>query len=118
MNKAASDLCLIDFKPEDNTHMFCECVTVIDIWEWIKSSIQDMVNIPTENFDLLNFSFPKTAFDKEILWMVSTYCEYLWTENIRKGRKLKLSQVKFELKYKWLENNSQNSPTLNFIDFI
>ena len=120
MNRATDNLCPVDNKTEDNVHLFCECTAIEELWTWIRSVIISELNCPSsqiENFDMLHFNFPFCVFGKEIIWLISNYCDLLWTEKIRKGKKLNLIKTKLELKHRWLQNNQENRPHLNYIDF-
>ena len=64
----------------DIEHYFCLCSRVVDVWTWIRSQINcfDQQLSGEVNLNLVNLCFSKTVYEKEILWLLSNYIQYIW----------------------------------------
>merc|ERR1712030_215831 len=96
MNKVPNSLCPVDFINQDNVHFFCQCQDVLEAWTWIKNTASFHINNPfwqIQDKELLFFTFPTSAYEKEILWLVSSYCDFRWNAH-RQGRKVNIAKLK------------------------
>ena len=64
----------------DIEHYFCLCSRVVDVWTWIRSQINcfDQQLSGEVNLNLVNLCFSKTVYEREILWLLSNYIQYIW----------------------------------------
>ena len=68
---------------EDAVHFFCECVRVERAWSWVRSRIVCLLGSSgssVSNWELLNLFFPRSGFEKEILWLIGVTVQKFWTE--------------------------------------
>ena len=68
---------------EDVVLFFCDCVRVERAWAWVRSRINGLLGSfarSVSNWELLNLFFPRSGFDKEVLWLIGTTVHKLWIE--------------------------------------
>ena len=66
----------------DVEHYFCSCSRVAEIWLWLRTKIVGMDNRLSieDDWSLLNLCFPKTVYEKEFLWLISIYTQFVWDQ--------------------------------------
>ena len=91
----------------DILHFFTGCVRVSREFAWVRGRIVDLLGVGgVSNFEILNLIFPKTVNEDEIIWLLGSYVEGVWTRLFEKGE----SWLRFEeffgyLTYKYREAN-------------
>ena len=108
-------------KVEDVVHFFCECVRVETAWSWVRSRIVNLLGASAgavSNWELLNLFFPKSFFDKEILWIVGTTVHKFWSEIFdRDASRIKDESFFGYMRFKYREqcwgSRLKNIPGLN-----
>ena len=106
---------------EDAEHLFTSCVRTQVAWAWIRRKIMPLlpdwvIQFPS-NFELLHLVY-EAVMNVEILWIISTYCSYVWNEKVRGGSNYSICVDKLRnfMMQEYQENQfSQNS--LAYIPF-
>ena len=65
----------------DIEHFFCHCVKTAAAWNWMKLCLLALGGrggILVSNIELLKLLLPATAYEQEIVWLISTYVHYVW----------------------------------------
>ena len=64
----------------DLEHFFCSCVRTKQCWSWTRLKILGLCEqgLRSSNWELLNFVLPRTNWEQEICWLISTYVNYAW----------------------------------------
>ena len=77
----------------DIVHFFCTCEAVCNTWSWLRRQVVQLGHMGAEvdDWDLVNLLFPNSRCDSEIVWLVSSYVQYVW-ETVH----VKNSEVKFD----------------------
>ena len=83
----------------DVEHFFCLCVKSLRIWSWLKRKVLILVGQQqVEDWDLLNLFLPPSDFEQEIVWMVSSYVQYMWDAVYVRGAEVQIDQ------FLWVSN--------------
>ena len=90
---------------EDTTNMFMECSLVREAWGWVRLRLLSVLPDRcgrTFNFEFLSFMFEKSIMDKEAVWLIGAFLEFVWKEKLMKKRIVKLQHLVgyIELKFK------------------
>ena len=64
----------------DVTHFFCTCLRVCDVWMWMKQTINGLVGGLLSDKTIINYQFPRSNYDDEISWLLSSYIVKVWKE--------------------------------------
>ena len=91
MNLVNSPNCSVCNIREDNTHLCTECVMVRESWGWARLRLLSLLPddcAHTSNFEMLNLMFAEHVRDLEVVWLIGTLVEFIWTEKILRKRKL------------------------------
>ena len=80
MGLSPDDLCTVCRVPEPNFHAFVGCMVVSGAWSLFRFIINtisndDLSSFPDEDFLFLNFS--KNRFEKEIIFVLSNYVNFI-----------------------------------------
>ena len=64
----------------DVLHYFCVCDAVCNTWSWLKRQVLQLghMGASVNDWDLVNLLFPNSSHDSEIVWLVSSYVQYVW----------------------------------------
>ena len=89
-------------------------------WSWVKSRVGGLVGQQQGlvDWDLLNFFFPSSSYEMEIIWLVSSYVMYVWDTVYVRGVEVKLEQFFGFLTYKYREHQSVSNVKLKHLDRI
>ena len=72
----------------DLEHFFCTCKRVIECWRLIRGIIHNFPssfqNSP-QNLDLISLNFNRNSYEKEIVWLVTSYVYEIWKKFSRKS---------------------------------
>ena len=80
---------------------FCLCIKVAESWRGIKEIICNLLQEKLNDADLLTLSFPGIKFDKEIMWLLGSYFEYVWSFIYVKGVTVCRAQLFGHLRFKY-----------------
>ena len=58
------------------------------------------------DWDILNLFLPVSEFDKEVVWMISSYVLFIWDNIFVRNADVKLEQFFGFLTYKYKENQN------------
>ena len=76
--------------------MFMECALVREAWGWVRlrllSLLPDSCCI-TSNFEFLNLMFEKHVMDKEAVWLMGAFIEFIWAEKLMKKKMVKIQHL-------------------------
>ena len=112
LNQVENNRCLACQVIEDNVHYFMECVKVRDAWGWVRRRIVDLLPNMVSNWDYLHLVFPTNQVEKDILWLLSNFVEFVWQERRLKNRILGRDNLKMTFKFKFQEMILTNRPLL------
>ena len=121
MNLVNSPYCLICGVGEDNVHYFTECELVREAWGWLRLRMLELLPgecARTSNFEFISLMFEKHFFDKEVVWLIGSYVEFVWVEKLQKKRKVKINHLIGHLKLRYRMNQASHKPLLGFISNV
>ena len=75
---------------EDAEHLFTSCIRTQVAWAWARRKIQNLLpeaDVYPSNFELLHLAFNANTMEKEIVWLISSYCSYVWDLKRKKGNR-------------------------------
>jgi hypothetical protein len=77
----------------------------------------DWVNQFPSNFELLHLAY-EAILNKEILWVISTFCCYVWNERVSNGSNyfICVDKLRSVMMQEYAENKLSQNP-LEFIQF-
>ena len=70
------------------------------------------------DWELLNLFLPRSAYDQENVWLVSSYVLFVWENICVRGAEVKLEQFFGFLTYKYREHQAVSSVKLKQMDGI
>ena len=78
----------------DVEHFFCSCRMTSQCWSWVRLKILGLCDqgLTSSNWELLNLFLPKSQFEKEIVWLMGTYVEYVWSKVFTGDSELKIEK--------------------------
>ena len=118
MHMVNSPNCVVCHVREDNTHMFMECALVREAWGWVRlrllSLLPDSCCI-TSNFEFLNLMFEKHVMDKEAVWLMGAFIEFIWAEKLMKKKMVKIQHLIGYIELKYKANHHSSKPRLEQI---
>ena len=86
----------------DAEHYFCKCVKVEAAWLRVKSSLHTLIGVGVPCERLISFLFPKSHFDKEVVWLIGSYLTEVWNQLYhQKKSHIKSEELFGFLKYKY-----------------
>ena len=94
---------------------------VREAWGWIRMRLLDLLSEDSarcSNFELLNLMFEKDIMDMEVVWLVVTYVEFVWTEKFMRNKIVKLEYLMGHIKLCYRSNQVSRKPTLGHISYI
>ena len=99
----------------DVEHLCCLCEKTSMAWAWVRGKLvgiggQQQQNL--DDWDLLNLFFTSCDYDKEIVWLISSYVLYVWENVFVRGAEVKLEKFFGFLTYKYREHQSSSKPKL------
>ena len=69
----------------DRHHFFCLCQQVSELWTSVKQLLNEILNESYGDLELLLLSFNSEVFEKEAVWLISTYVYELWRVFVNTG---------------------------------
>ena len=106
---------------KDVEHLFTQCVRTQVAWAWTRRKVLNLMpdwvqngQFPS-NFELLHLSY-EAMMNTEILWVISTYCYYVWNEKVLKGDNYAICVDK--LRIQMMQNYSENQFSQNPLTYI
>ena len=121
MNMSINGNCLKMDGVEDVEHLFTGCVRTQVAWAWARRKVihlmPDWVRQFPSNFELLHLAY-EAILNTEILWVISTYCCYVWNEKVSNGSNYSICVDKLRgvMMQEYQENQLSQNP-LNYIQF-
>ena len=118
MHMVNSPQCVVCHVREDNTHMFMECDLVREAWGWVRLRLLSMLPANcavTSNFEFLNLMFEEHVMDKELVWLIGTFLEFVWMKKLMKHKKVKLEHLIGYVELKYKANQYSKKPVLDYI---
>ena len=93
----------------DLEHFFCGCSLVARIWSWVRARVLEYsaCDQNISDWDILNLFFPGSDFENEVVWILSSYVLFIWSNVFVRNAEVKLEQFFGFLTYKYKEH--QNS---------
>jgi hypothetical protein len=78
----------------DVEHLFGSCKRTSEDWSLVRLKILGLCNhgLLSSNWELLNLFLPRTQFEEEIVWLISTYVNYVWNIVYIENSELKLEK--------------------------
>ena len=121
LNMSENNKCKKEDGVEDVEHLFTGCVRSQVAWAWARRKIMhllpDWVTQFPSNFELLHLAY-EALLSMEVLWVVSTYCSYVWNEKVRGGNNyfICVDKLRLFMMQEYQENQYSQNP-LAFIPF-
>ena len=107
--------CLICVGAEicDVEHFFTKCEGIYGTWNLLKNEILRIGKFKNnvDDWEILNLMFPKSRVEKELIWIVSCYVQYVWDSIHVRGADVRAEQFFGFLKFKYKELQTR-SPML------
>ena len=116
-----TDICKKMDGVEDVEHLFTGCVRTQVAWAWTRRKVihlmPDWVRQFPSNFELLHLAY-EALLNTEILWVISTYCCYVWNEKISHGSNYSIcvDKLRSVMMHEYQENQLSQNP-LGYIQF-
>ena len=61
-------------------HFFCACLKVADAWSLIHKTLSSLIGATVPNAELINFLFPSSVNDNEVVWLLCNYLTKVWQD--------------------------------------
>ena len=88
-------------------------------WAWTRRKVihlmPDWVDQFPSNFELLHLAY-EALLNTEILWVISTYCSYVWNEKVKSGNNYEICVDK--LRSFMMQNYQENQFSQNPLAYI
>ena len=84
-------LCSAEDGNESAEHLFSACTRTQVVWAWARRKIIHLMpqsNIYPSDFELLHLAFEPNTMEKEIVWVISHFCCYVWDQKKKHGNRL------------------------------
>ena len=111
LNQCRSDQCDQGDGLEDMEHLFTGCVRTQVAWAWRRRKIMHlMADLPSypSNFELINLTYD-SMMDDEILWLVASYCFYVYEQKKQRAHNYVVNVDKLRLHLIGLYAQNQRS---------
>ena len=98
----------------DIEHFFTKCEGIEATWSLLKNEIMKFGKFRNEldGWTILNLMFPRSRFEKELIWLVSSYVQYVWDTVHVRGADVSAEQFFGFLKFKYKELQTRSSNIL------
>ena len=66
---------------DDTQHYFTQCGQVNTFWRWVRSVLHLIMGVQGDiitDRELLKFSWPSSKFDREMVWLISSFVWFRW----------------------------------------
>ena len=83
-------LCSAEDGIESAEHLFTACTRTQVAWAWARRKIIHLMpvsNIYPSDFELIHLAFEPNTMEKEIVWLISHYCWYVWDQKKKHGNR-------------------------------
>ena len=119
LNMRDNAICKKEDGIEDVEHLFTGCVRTQVAWAWTRRKVihlmPDWVDQFPSNFELLHLAY-EALLNTEILWVISTYCSYVWNEKVKSGNNYEICVDK--LRSFMMQNYQENQFSQNPLAYI
>ena len=81
LGRCADSICREGDGTENVEHLFSGCSRTQVAWAWARRKVQHLMpqsDIYPSDFELLHLAFSSNTLEKEIVWLLSHYCWYVW----------------------------------------
>ena len=87
----------------DLVHYFCSCEAVSNTWSWVKRQVVQwgQMGAGVDDWEIINLFFENSCYDREIVWLVSSYVHYVWEMVQAKKQEVKLDKFFGFLTFKY-----------------
>ena len=105
---------------EDNLHLFSSCGKTRESWLWLRRIVLEFLPPNSEslsNWEIIHLAFPQYLYENSILWLISSYCEIVWTDSVKRRQNLDSRKVISALKNRYMLHQMSNRKQLTPIDF-
>ena len=99
----------------DVEHFFAKCEGVCDAWSLLKGEILRVGRFGSgvDDWRILNLMFPKSRFETELTWLVSSYVLYVWDSVHARGADVRAEQFFGFLTFKYKELQTRSTVLQN-----
>ena len=104
----------------DIVHVLAECKMVKILWSWFRKLVLRQMDRSwgrISNKEIIFLIFPKFKGETTVLWLISTYVYYIYTEVFRGRRRPRLEHLIATFELKHLAHGSSKRVALKSIDF-
>ena len=87
----------------DVVHYFCYCEAVSNTWSWVKRQVVRLgqMGAGVDDWEIINLLFVNSCYDREIVWLVSSYVHYVWEMVQAKKQEVRLDKFFGFLTFKY-----------------
>ena len=64
----------------DADHFFCSCLKVKNVWGFTHKILNTLIGVSVSSLELINFQFPSSVHDNEVVWLLCSYLTKVWQE--------------------------------------
>ena len=99
----------------DLEHFFAKCEGVCGAWSLLKGEILRVGRFGSgvDDWRILNLMFPKSRFETELTWLVSSYVQYVWDSVHARGADVRAEQFFGFLTFKYKELQTRSAVLQN-----
>ena len=104
----------------DSEHFFTKCEGIVGSWTLVKNEILRYGDLRSnvDDWKIINLMFPKSRFDRELIWLVSSYVQYVWNSVYVRGADVRAEQFFGFLRYKYKELQTGSSIHLKNLQLL
>ena len=87
----------------DIVHFFCSCGAVCDTWSWVKGQVVQwgQMGAGVDDLEIVNLFFVNSCYDREKVWLVSSYIHHVWEMVQAKKQEVRLDKFFGFLTFKY-----------------
>ena len=105
---------------EDNEHLFTSCLRTREPWLWLRRRILEFLPDTSHNlsnWEIIHLTFPEYIHESTVLWLISSYCDIIWNDLVKRGLKINTRKIVSKLQERYRIHLCSNRVQLSFIDF-
>ena len=111
-------LCCDGAQVADVEHFFCSCEKSLLAWSWVRGKVMQLAGQNVTDWELLNLFLPRSDYEQEIVWLVSSYVMFLWDTVHVRSADVKLDQFFGYLSYKYRKHQAVSKVQLQHLNGI
>ena len=79
----------------DREHSFCHCVMTKEAWKWLKAKLVSLCfgSWNTSDIDLLSLFLPRRSFQREMIWLIGKFVNYVWCTVFLQGNPVRTEKL-------------------------